>query len=152
MIRTNRKRSTPRTVHWMKIPSQAPNSLGWCAFPETEMATMIGTISKKYSTAFGIGFGGYLRSRSDWSIARSEAQPTSQEKRMQRQSVTTVLFVGRFIFAFPLRFRARKFSALYLNFVTAFRLPNVRDEPRRDLARGVPFVTRSFQKPFLHDS
>ena len=31
-------------------------------------------------------------------------------------------------------------------------LANVKDEPRRDLARGVPFLTRSFRKPFLHDS
>jgi len=31
-------------------------------------------------------------------------------------------------------------------------LANVKDEPRRDLARGVPFLTKSFQKPLLHDS
>jgi len=30
--------------------------------------------------------------------------------------------------------------------------PNVKDEPRRDLAGGVPFVTRPFLKPIEHDS
>jgi DNA-binding transcriptional regulator YiaG len=30
--------------------------------------------------------------------------------------------------------------------------PNVKDEPRRDLARGVPFLPKSFRNPFLHDS
>jgi hypothetical protein len=31
-------------------------------------------------------------------------------------------------------------------------LPNVKDEPRRDLARGVPFVTKPFRRSIEHDS
>jgi hypothetical protein len=36
--------------------------------------------------------------------------------------------------------------------IATFLPANVKDEPRRDLARGVPFLTRPFRKPFLHDS
>jgi len=51
-----------------------------------------------------------------------------------------------------LEFRCEQVLYVMFPIGHGFLLPNVKDEPRRDLARGVPFVTKSFRKPFLHDS